>query len=317
MKGIALVQPNRLNADRQAPPIVVEETMIDHHNFGPGRSLKPEAGNGQLEFQYTALSFIQPERIRFKYMLEGFDKDWTNAGTRRVAYYTNIPPGSYRFLVMAKSAAGVWSQKAAAVQLDLPKHFYQTTWFNSLEGLVIVLLLGAAYEIRVKQLRANESKLLALVEARTQELSGSERKFRQLAENIHEVFWMMDPQTGALEYVSPAFDQLWGFSAEVVLKNPAAWFNPVHPEDRAGVEVFRACQRNGELLECEYRVIHHNHTYWVWDRSFPIFNQNGRLDRIVGVVEDITATNEPNKYCAVLTMIWKSASANARSNYST
>ena len=67
------------------------------------------------------------------------------------------------------------------------------------------------------------------MEQRTEALSSSEKKFRQLAENIHEVFWMMDPHSGALLYVSPAFDQLWGFSAARVLENPAAWFDSIHP----------------------------------------------------------------------------------------
>ena len=152
--------------------------------------------------------------------------------------------------------------------------------------------MAAAYEVRVKQLRTNEAKLVALVEERTQELSGSEKKFRQLAENIHEVFWMMDPQSGRLLYVSPAFDQMWGYKADLVLANPAAWFDAVHPEDRAGIHALRARQRSGELLECEYRVVHGEHTYWVWDRAFPIYNSVGRLDRIVGIVEDITQRKE-------------------------
>ena len=87
------------------------------------------------------------------------------------------------------------SSEEASVSLILPKHFYQTTAFTTLEGLAVVLgRLAAAYSIRVNQLQAKEAKLVALVEQRTQALSSSEKKFRQLAENIHEVFWMMDPR---------------------------------------------------------------------------------------------------------------------------
>jgi PAS domain S-box-containing protein len=225
-------------------------------------------------------------------ILEGFDKDWVEAGTRRAAYYTNMPPGNYRFRVIARNADGVWSRDEASVSVILAKHFYQTAAFTTLEGLVLLGLCATGYELRVRQLRANEAKLVALVEERTQALSGSEKKFRQLAENIHEVFWMMDPKSGALLYVSPAFDQLWGFSAARVMENPAAWFESIHPDDREAVAAIRSRKRGRELLECEYRVVQGDRTYWVYDRAFPIYDQAGRLDRIVGVVEDVTQRKE-------------------------
>jgi PAS domain S-box-containing protein len=292
MKGIAVVDPDHLVRNSLAPPVLIEQSTIDHLEYRDKANLQPPPGKGQIEFQYTALSFIEPARIRFKYILEGFDKDWTDAGSRRVAYYTNISPGNYRFRVMAMSADGVWSREDASVSLVLPKHFYQTPLFLCLECLVVAALLATAYELRVKQLRANESKLVALVEERTKELSSSEKKFRQLAENISEVFWMMDPESGALLYVSPAFDQLWGFSAARVVENPDVWLDPIHPEDRGVLGACRHRQRHGEFVECEYRVVRDDRTAWLWDRAFPIFNEAGQLDRIVGVVEDITQRKE-------------------------
>jgi PAS domain S-box-containing protein len=292
MKGIASIQPDHIVTNTVPPSVLVEQTSIDNREFGGTMPFKPPPGKGQLEFQYTALSFIAPEQIRFKYMLEGFDKDWVEAGGRRVAYYTNIPPGDYTFKVIARNADGISSSREATVSLVLPKHFYQTVAFAIFEGLIVLGLIAAAYSVRVRQLRANEAKLVALVEQRTEALSSSEKKFRQLAENIHEVFWMMDPRSGALLYVSPAFDQLWGFSAERVLENPATWFESIHPDDREAVAAIRSRKGGRQFLECEYRVVRGERTYWVWDRAFPIYDQSGRLDRIVGVVEDITQRKE-------------------------
>ena len=292
MKGIASIRPDHIVTNAVPPSVLVEQTSIDNREFAGEMPFKPPPGKGQLEFQYTALSFIAPERIRFKYMLEGFDKDWVEAGTRRVAYYTNIPPGDYIFKVIARNADGISSSREATVSLVLSKHFYQTVAFAIFEGLAVLGLFAAAYSMRVRQMRANEAKLVALVEQRTEALSGSEKKFRQLAENIHEVFWMMDPHSGALLYVSPAFDQLWGFSAARVVENPAAWFESIHPDDREAVVAIRSRKRGRNLLECEYRLVQGERTYWVWDRAFPIYDQNGRLDRIVGVVEDITQRKE-------------------------
>ncbi len=292
MKGMAVIHPDRPMTNALPPPVLVEQIKIDGREFTGEGSLKPPPGEGQLEFQYTALSFISPGQIRFKYLLEGFDKKWVDAGTRRTAYYTNIPPGNYRFRVIAQNADGVWSRGEAAVSLVLAKHFYQTLWFTIMEGLVLIGLCVTTYKLRIAQLRANEAKLVALVDQRTHALSSSEKKFRQLAENIREVFWMMDPGSGALLYVSPAFDQLWGLSVEKVLANPRAWFEAVYADDRERVSAIRERQRRGEIVECEYRVIQPDRSYWVWDRAFPIYDQAGCLDRVVGVVEDITQRKE-------------------------
>jgi PAS domain S-box-containing protein len=295
MKGIASIQPDHIEKNPAPLSVLVEQTNIDNREFAGQSPFKPPPGKGQLEFQYTAPSFIAAERIRFKYMLEGFDKDWVDAGNRRIAFYTNIPPGDYKFKVIARNTGGVWSSREASVALILPKHFYQTTAFTTLEGLAALGLLAAAYSIRVSRLQANEAKLRVLVEQRTEALSSSEKKFRQLAENIHEVFWIMDPRSGALLYVSPAFDQLWGFSAARAVADPAAWFESIHPDDREAVAAIRSAKRGRELLECEYRVVQGEHTYWVWDRAFPIYDQGGGLDRIVGVVEDITQRKEAER----------------------
>ena len=292
MKGIAVIHPDRLVTNKIAPLVVVEETRIDNRKVGVGGLEQLPPGRGQLEFQYTALSFVSPERTQFKYMLDPFDKDWVEAGSRRVAYYTNIPPGQYRFRVIARNADGVWSREEAAVSLILPKHFYQTWAFVIVEGLVVLALFATGFKLRVRQLRVNEAKLVALVEERTQALSSSEKKFRQLAENIREVFWMMDPHTGAFLYVSPAFGQLWNLPARDVLKNPAVWFERIHADDRQATAAIRSRERNGEALECEYRVLRGECIRWVWDRAFPIYDQAGQLDRIVGVVEDITERKE-------------------------
>jgi len=292
MKGVAIVDPGHFVVNRVAPPVLIEELIADHREVSGHGPTQLPPGKGQLEFRYTALSFIEPENIHFKYILEGFDKEWTDAGSRRVAYYTNIPPGEYRFRIIASNADGVWSREEASISLTLQPHFYQTVPFDALVGLSILGLFAAIYRIRVSQLRLREKKLEALVEERTKALRGSEKKFRQLAENVREVFWIMDTQSGALLYVSPAFDRLWGATADSVLRDPDVWFAAVHPEDRETVAGLRRQQRTGVLLECEYRIVHGDRTLWVWDRAFPVLDESGRLDRIVGVVEEITQRKE-------------------------
>ncbi|MBV9266055.1 MAG: response regulator, partial [Acidobacteriaceae bacterium] len=292
MKGVAAVNPARLITNRAEPHVIVERVEVDKHALSGNELLAVPPGKGQLEFQYTATSFIEPGKIRFKYILDGFDKDWTDAGTRRTAYYTNIPPGQYTFRVMASNADGVRSRGNQSVSLVLRPHFYQTFEFDAIAILAGLALLVVAYRVRVGQLQSRQRKLEGLVLQRTEALAGSERKFRELAETIHEVFWILDPDSGAFLYVSPAFDEIWGFPTTEILKDAETWLACVHPDDCDRVRAARTQQRAGTQLDCEYRIVHGERTRWLWDRAFPITDESGHLIRVVGVVEEVTERKE-------------------------
>jgi PAS domain S-box-containing protein len=292
MKGLAVVDPAHLVRNSIAPHVLVERVKANEREVSGASLLNVPPGKGSLEFEYTATSFIEPEKIQFRYMLDGFDKDWTNASGRRTAYYTNMSPGEYRFRVEARNSDGVWARSDEAVLLQLRPHFYQTWPFYGLVAVIVVGCVGGAFKIRVTQLRIQKERLEALVEERTRALSSSERKFRQLAENIHEVFWMMDVQTGDFLYISPAFDGLWRIPSDQVLQDANVWLSPIHSLDREKVLASRQEQRAGQQTECEYRIVHGKETRWLWDCAFPVVNENGVVDRIVGVVEDITVRKE-------------------------
>jgi len=117
-------------------------------------------------------------------MLEGFDKDWTQAGNRRVAYYTNIPPGEYHFLVVACNNDQVWSADAAVLTLTLQPHFYQTMGFDVFLGLMILSLCAGGYGWRVNQLKMREETLKLLVNERTSALQESEKQLRRSRDEL-------------------------------------------------------------------------------------------------------------------------------------
>jgi PAS domain S-box-containing protein len=296
MKGLSVLDPWRLNSNRLAPNVVIERVVVDRKSFNPKRPIQLPPGKGEMEFQFTALSLSSPEKVRFKYMLEGFDKDWVNAGARRVAYYTNIPAGEYTFRVIAANNENFSNQGEASSTITLQPHFYQTYVFALLCSLVGAAAFVVMFRLRMRQLRVNETKLVLLVDERTRALAHqaralqeSEKRFRQLAENIHEIFWMVDPRSGKFLYVSPAFKEIWLQDAESVLRDPDAWLDSVHIEDRALVSASKQSQLSGKPAECEYRISRPDGaTHWVWDRSFPVYDSSGKLDRIVGIVEDIT-----------------------------
>jgi PAS domain S-box-containing protein len=293
MKGMAVVDPGKLRRGQLKPTILLEHVKIDGRQIPIKGLAQLPPGQGQLEFEFTSPIFIAPQKARFKYILEGFDSAWTNAEGRRTAYYTNIPPGEYRFRVIASSADGLWSQEDASLAFSLEPHFYQTVLFRVLVLLAVLSVFGAGFRFRIKRLKASEHKLTLLVAERTRALSESESQFRQLAENIREIFWTIDARSGEFLYVSPAFQAIWGLSPQSLLQDAGRWLEAIHPEDKDRIRVAKEQQRRGELVQCEYRILNAaGQVCWVWDRAFPIYGEQGRIGRVVGLVEDVTQRKE-------------------------
>jgi PAS domain S-box-containing protein len=122
-----------------------------------------------------------------------------------------------------------------------------------------------------------------------QALRSSEEMFRQLAENIREVFWIMPPAEDEIPYVSPAFEQVWGRSRESLYKNPFSWVESIHPDDREHARLLLTRQVQGEPVLREYRIrTPEGVEKWIRDRAFPVRDQSGKVIRVVGIAEEIT-----------------------------
>ncbi|HWF46145.1 MAG TPA: two-component regulator propeller domain-containing protein [Bryobacteraceae bacterium] len=211
MRGLAVVDPGLVETNALAPAVIVERATIDGTRFDPGKPILAKPGKGQLEFAFTALSLVASDKIRFKYKLEGFDKDWVDAGQRRIAFYTNISPGEYRFRVIASNNDGVWNTAGASVPVDLSPHFYQTPFFIALCIALLAGLSFAIYRLRINHLVANEKRLLLLVNERTQalqeEVEAKERARAELANAQHHLMelsrrsGMAEVATGVLHNV--------------------------------------------------------------------------------------------------------------------
>jgi len=161
IKGAAMIDPEHMASNEEPPPVAIEKIIIDDKPVEITANTELPAGIYRLEFQYTGLSFIAPEKVRFKYRLEGFDKDWIDAGARRTAYYTSIPPGHYTFHVMAANNDGVWNEAGAKVSFYLRPHFYQTVWFYLLLLAVAAAVAWMIYRRRIGRVRAEFAAVLA------------------------------------------------------------------------------------------------------------------------------------------------------------
>jgi len=169
-KGVSVADPVKLTTNTLTPPVHIEEVCVDQRSFDLNNIAEASPGRGDLVFRYTGLSLLAPEKVRFKYRLEGYDRDWIEAGDRRAAYYSNIPPGSYTFRVIAANNDGMWNEAGATYTIYLAPHFYQTTWFYALCIFAVLLFGRAGYRLRLHQVKARERELTLLVNERTQEL---------------------------------------------------------------------------------------------------------------------------------------------------
>ena len=146
-------------------------------------SLTIPPGKENLEIEYTALSFIHSEQIRFRYKLEGLDSDWIDAGSRRTAYYSHLPPGTYEFHVIADNSDGVWNNEGQKLAITVQAPFYRTWWFVALEGLVAAALIALAVRYRLSQLQRAQ----AMQKAFSQQLIASQENERQrIASELHD-----------------------------------------------------------------------------------------------------------------------------------
>jgi signal transduction histidine kinase/ligand-binding sensor domain-containing protein len=160
LRGVSTIDQRIAIANGLPPPVSVEAFSVDDRAVDLKGTKEIRPGHERLSFEYAGLSFASPQRVRFRYKLEGFDRDWVDAGTRRVAYYTSLPPGDYRFRVTARANDGAWNQNDAELAFRLLPRFYQTYWFYLLLALALALSAYAFYRWRVSQVEARFNAVL-------------------------------------------------------------------------------------------------------------------------------------------------------------
>ncbi|HSE40701.1 MAG TPA: two-component regulator propeller domain-containing protein, partial [Acidobacteriota bacterium] len=163
IRGAAVVDPIKMDKNKVPPPTYIEKMIADGKE--PTERVQNlivlPPGQEKFEFHYTALSFLVPDKMQFKYKLEGFDRDWVNAMNRRVAYYTNVPPGKYQFKVIASNNDGVWNDAGAELPFQLKPYFYQTGWFFAACIAAAIAAGWMLYRLRLRKVKAEFAAVLA------------------------------------------------------------------------------------------------------------------------------------------------------------
>lgn len=150
--GVSLVNPRRLSLNTIPPPVQIEQLTADRKTYDAVSGLRLPPLVRDLEIDYTALSFVAPEKNQFRVKLEGRDRDWQDAGTRRQAFYADLPPRTYRFRVTASNNNGVWNETGAVLEFSIAPAYYQRTSFRVAAVVIIVVLVWGWYRLHLRRL---------------------------------------------------------------------------------------------------------------------------------------------------------------------
>ena len=184
-KGVVVVDPKDVKLNALVPPVVIEAVQVDGHAMAglagqtAGRPLRIPPGRHRLEFVYTGLSYTVPEKVRFRYRLEGLDSEWTEAGGKRSASFDYVPPGQYAFHVLACNDAGVWNDQGAAVAFVLLPYFWQTWWFRTFLAALVLGMVGIVVWLDTRRRMRRKMEALERQEAIEHERS-------RIARDIHD-----------------------------------------------------------------------------------------------------------------------------------
>jgi len=151
---VSFIDPSHIGINTLPPPVHIEKIVADDKTYEVANGVRLPAQIRNLTIDYTALSLVVPEKVRFRYKLEGQDKDWREVVNDREVQYTNLPPKHYKFRVLAFNNSGVWNKEGATLDFEIPPAWYQTNWFRAACVAAFLAMIWGIYELRVRQLAA-------------------------------------------------------------------------------------------------------------------------------------------------------------------
>jgi signal transduction histidine kinase/ligand-binding sensor domain-containing protein/DNA-binding response OmpR family regulator len=206
-RGVVVVDPANIPYNSTKPPVIIEKVQINQKEYPGTIDIIAPPGVGSMKIQYTATSFRDAGQVRFKYRLEGFEKEWEEAGARRTAYYTNLRHGNFTFEVIACNNDGIWNKEGAAVNIKILTPFRSTYWFRFLVLLFVIGLFYLFLKLRTKTIENQKRKLKREVESQTRKLKqatvkaedATRSKSAFLARMSHEIRTPMNAVIGFTE----------------------------------------------------------------------------------------------------------------------
>jgi signal transduction histidine kinase/ligand-binding sensor domain-containing protein len=268
---VQMVDPARTYTNVILPPVHIEELVADHKIYNTAAQLRlPPLKNG-LEISYTALSFTLPQKVAFRYKLEGHDTEWQESGTRRQAFYNDLRPGRYRFRVIACNSSGVWNEEGASMDFSIAPAWFQTIWFRALCAASVFLIVWAIYQLRVRQVaRAIGARFDERLAERT-----------RIARELHDTF--LQTIQGSKLVADDALDT----STDLVrmrraMEQLSVWLGRATDEGRAALNSLRtsATEKN-DLAEAFRRAMDECHMQSSMEGSLSVVGDANEMHPIV------------------------------------
>jgi PAS domain S-box-containing protein len=268
-RGLSVVTPSQIDVDSVPALAHIEAITADNNTSNLAAFVRIPPSPRRITFEYTGLSLVAPERIRFRYFLEGFDTSWSHPVAAREAVYTNLGPGTYRFRVIASNSDGLWNGPEAAIAFTVSPAYYQTYWFLSLCIAAFIALLWAGYQMRVHQFQEQE------------------KKFREAVETMPALAFAADPK-GNRTFMNRGWLEYTGLSPEEA--SASGWEKTIHPDDLSRFsERWRKSLTTGQPLDYEARLRRRSDGVhrWFLIRAVPVQDKRGKITKWCGAATDI------------------------------
>jgi PAS domain S-box-containing protein len=261
---LQMIDPDHLDRNPMLPPVHIEEIIADHKSYAPRDALRLPALTRDLEIAYTALSFVAPQKVRFRYKLEGHDSEWQDPGTRRQAFYSDLPPANYRFRVIASNNDGVWNEEGATLAFSVAPAWFQTWWFRAGSLAALLALLWCIYRLRVRSIQQRSQQLASINAKLEAQISENADLYSELQRS--EAFLAQGQnisQTGSFGWNISSGEIYWSKETYTIFEyDPAV--KPtlelillrIHPDDRDRVKqtIERAAEARANL-DFEHRLL--------------------------------------------------------------
>jgi PAS domain S-box-containing protein len=266
---LTVIDPSHVGINTVPPPVHIEQVTADGKTEDAASGIHLPALVRNVAIEYTALSLTVPEKVRFRYKLEGQDPDWSVATSDRKVQYSNLAPGTYRFRVIACNNSGVWNEQGDTLEFSVDPAYYQTSWFRVLCAVAFLALLWAIYQLRIRQLKEQE------------------KKFREAVESMPALAFVTSSR-GDGTFVNKGWTEYTGMSVEQTASS--AWRAAVHPDDLKRVlERERTALATGKPFDCEARLRRgaDGQYRWFLVRVVPVHDKRGKVVKWCGVAADI------------------------------
>jgi len=271
LSSLQMIDPGRSYKNPMPPPVHVEGLLADGKSYSPASPVTLPPLTRDIQIDYTALTFVLPQRMGFRYILEGRDRGWENPGLRRQAFYSDLRPGSYRFRVIASNNDGVWNETGATLDFKVAAAWYQTYWFRSLCSVVGVLLLWAIYRLRVR-------RIAGTMKARFDERLAERTR---IARDLHDTF--LQTIQGSKLVADDALSATTDLShMRRAMEKLSAWLGRATEEGRAALNSLRTSTTEGnDLADAFQRALEECRIHSSMEVSLQVTGQTQEMHPIV------------------------------------